>query len=83
MKTFNNIYYLGVSDVRKEGDIAQIANFVKPYINDSFLRIGIGINTDNVLLRDIKEENRIKALIKKTKNYYPPLVAIVHYTFKN
>jgi GTP cyclohydrolase II len=80
---FNSNYYLGVCRVNRVEEIEKIAEYVKHFSSDPFVRIGIGISTDSSLISDTTVQEKIKKLLQTTNTHVPPLVPIVHYSFKN
>jgi GTP cyclohydrolase II len=80
---FNSNYYLGVCGVTRVEDIKNIATYVKHYSSDPFVRIDIGIATDRSIFTDRSIEEHTKTLIRTVDAYFPPIVPILHYSFKN
>lgn len=80
---FNNNYYLGVCGVKREEEINKIAAYVKQYSSDPFIRIGIGISAGVDLLTDPSAQDKLQTLLQVANANFPPLVPIVHFSFKN
>jgi GTP cyclohydrolase II len=80
---FNTNYYLGICGVNRAEEIEKIATYVKNYSSDPFIRIGIGISADNSLFTDTQVEVQIKTLLQTANSHFPPLVPILHFSFKN
>ncbi len=79
---FNNNYYLGICGVNTKEEIDTIAEYVKQYSSDPFLRIALGIVVDKSFLTDSAKQKYVEVFFKHARGYFPPIVPILHYSFK-
>ncbi len=79
----NNNYFYGITGVTDASEIEKIAQHIKTYNLDPFLRIGIGFSLDKFLLNDKEQKKKLEELFKVTLKYHPPFTPILHYSFKN
>src|SRR5260221_7285925 len=80
---YRNNYFYTITGVEEAADIEAIAEHMKSYNIDPFLRIGIGFIATNSLLNDKEEMLKLENLFKVTLKSHPPLIPILHYSFKH
>lgn len=79
----SNNYFYGVTGVQTVENIEFIASHIKSYNLDPFLRIALGIPLNNSIFADEEKKKHLEVLFKTVLKYHPPLVPVLHYTFKN
>jgi GTP cyclohydrolase II len=79
----DNNYFYGISGIREADSIEAITQNIKDYNLDPFLRLEIGLYADKVTLTNEEEKKKIDSLFKLTMKYHPPLIPVLHYSFKN
>ncbi len=79
---YNSNYYLGVTGIKSVSEIKAISALANAHSSDPYLRIGIGISADSSLLTDETKQMNVKKLFKTATLCFPPLVPVLHYTFK-